>query len=47
MTDIGSLGGSASPVAINERGDVVGVSGTADGGQSYAVLWTTNRQITG
>jgi len=46
MTDIGSLAGSARPVAINERGDVVGVSGTP-GGQPHAVLWTTNRQITG
>ena len=46
MTDIGSLGDSAQPVAINERGDVVGSACTLDG-QQHAVLWTTNRHITG
>jgi probable HAF family extracellular repeat protein len=45
MTDIGTLGTSAEPVDLNERGDIVGSARTVDG-QQHAVLWT-NRHITG
>jgi len=39
MTDLGTLGGNFSgPVAINDRGQVVGYSTTASG-ELHAFLW--------
>jgi probable HAF family extracellular repeat protein len=43
LIDLGSLGGASSfPTAINDRGDVVGMSDTADG-RSVPFLWSKGR----
>jgi probable HAF family extracellular repeat protein len=45
LTDLGTLGGPEShAAAINEAGDVVGVSYDADG-TGHAVLWRRGRTI--
>lgn len=43
LTDLGTLGGSSShPTAINDHGDVVGMSATADG-RNVPFLWSKGR----
>ncbi|MER7457219.1 hypothetical protein [Micromonospora sp. NPDC126480] len=45
LTDLGTLGGSESvPADINERGQIVGTSTTADGAR-HAFLWDRGRMI--
>jgi probable HAF family extracellular repeat protein len=54
VTDLGTLGGASSTVAapgdprgrgaLNERGDVVGVSDTA-AGQRHGFLWRDGRMV--
>ena len=39
MIDLGTLGGSTSVTAINDRGDAVGTSATASG-DLHAFVWT-------
>ena len=46
ITDLGSLGGDASPAAINERGDVAGCSAISGFDCERAVLWGRGGSIT-
>src|ERR1051325_11280095 len=40
VTDLGTLGGSLTrAIAINNAGDVIGMSGTSDGGPMRPFLW--------
>lgn len=45
MTDLGTLGGNRSRAyAVNERGQVLGVSAAPDG-QDHAFLWTNGHMV--
>jgi probable HAF family extracellular repeat protein len=45
LTDLGTLGGDSSrAIAVNERGQVLGVSRSADG-TDHAFLWTSGRMV--